>query len=339
MSTHNIRHLQAQISSPGSIDMFDFRNGMLGVVIVALALGGAIFGAYFAGIESVEHEVVKYNELADVTGLFDTDKSPQYIDYDPSTNYVGYYSQESYSEEMDKYYFAADEVGFTESTTINNYKIPLEPIRTGQGVIESPEDPESPLHGDLQEIDFTSIYGSFNAVTTTFKLSDWVNNTILPNISTNDTNRIYLGSIESYSESKMTPGSDVIELDMLIFSTKNMWHTEKNGLFSEKDVLDLWSWEKFKQEGKNVGIDNDYLPYLSCIIYLNNNQVELFSDNQWSKGKVTYNLADVYVSSYGGTLITVDNPFTLGDSVNFSAYIFQIKYLDPNKGVYLKGDE
>lgn len=121
--------------------MFDFRNGMLGVVVVAVAIGAALFASYFAGIESVEHDVVKYNELADVTGLFDTETSPQYVDYDPSSNYTGYYSEESYSTEMGKYYFAEDQVYFTPNedsqgnTRVNNYKIDLKPTEINSGTI------------------------------------------------------------------------------------------------------------------------------------------------------------------------------------------------------------
>ena len=59
--------------------MFDFRNGMLGVVIIALAIAGALFGGYLAGIDTEEVEVTKYDYLADVTGLFDYDEFQKLI--------------------------------------------------------------------------------------------------------------------------------------------------------------------------------------------------------------------------------------------------------------------
>lgn len=107
--------------------MFDFRNGMLGVVIVAIAIAGALFGSYLAGIDTEQVEVTKYSFLADVSGQFSYDESPQYIDYDPSTNYVGYYSDASYSSFDDWYYFATDDVDFVRSASVNNYKIVPKP--------------------------------------------------------------------------------------------------------------------------------------------------------------------------------------------------------------------
>lgn len=111
----------------------DMRDGMLGVVIIAIALAVALFGSYLAGVTPQEESVIKYNYLADVSGEFKYDQSPQYIDFDPSTNYTGYYSNESYSELDKKYYFAEDEVGFSLSQTedgkkiVNNYRVDLKP--------------------------------------------------------------------------------------------------------------------------------------------------------------------------------------------------------------------
>ena len=57
-----------------------------------MAIGGGIAGTFLLSGEETSYEVTRYNLLADATGLFDTDESPQYFDYDLSKNYTGYYT-------------------------------------------------------------------------------------------------------------------------------------------------------------------------------------------------------------------------------------------------------
>jgi len=112
----------------------DMRDGTLGVVIVAIAMVLSFAGAYIAGVDSEVQEVTRYNYLTVVDGLFETEQSPQYIEFDPSSNYTGYYSEPSVNPFLDgKYFFAEDKVGFTPyvdrdgNPRINNYKVDLEP--------------------------------------------------------------------------------------------------------------------------------------------------------------------------------------------------------------------
>ena len=86
-------------------------DGMIGVIVIALAISGALIGSYLAGVEPEKVDVVRYNYLADVSGLFDYDKSPQFIEFDPSSNYIGYYSEDSKKTSGPGYYFASDQVG------------------------------------------------------------------------------------------------------------------------------------------------------------------------------------------------------------------------------------
>lgn len=117
----------------------EMRNGMLGVVIVALALTGALFGGYLAGAHAETHDVTKYNYLADISGLFEYDQSPQYISFDPSSNYTGYYSDNTYSTSLTPpgYYFDQDKVGFVKNvnsqgnTQVNNYMITQNRVISG----------------------------------------------------------------------------------------------------------------------------------------------------------------------------------------------------------------
>lgn len=323
--------------------MFDFRNGMLGVVIVALALGGAIFGAYFAGIESVEHEVVKYNELADVTGLFDTDKSPQYIDFDPSTNYVGYYSEESYSEEMGKYYFAEDQVGYIPNQKedgtpiVNNYKIDLEPeiydIRTVDiDDLRTAEDQPLPVTDRTYIVRYVA--------TTVSDSTYWRGHaTVLSDVISNMT----------YSE-----GTKQIRYTTRDVDWEGDYSQAGSGRMNLDTVLIIpQSW--FRSYGSDpvyqVGIVNPAIdpstisitggansPIQSMIVDIMQKKAEVYSDPDYQNIITTYELDKLFIF-YGDDPYSQSHPrLNLGD-FSFQEVASRTSYLNPNKGVYLKGGE
>lgn len=99
-----------------------FESGMLGFLIVVLAIGGGIAGTYLLSAEPTTEEITKYNLVTDVTGLFDTDESPQYFDYDLSQNYTGYYTQDTIINGVN-YWGGADYV----SSRVNNYPVKVAP--------------------------------------------------------------------------------------------------------------------------------------------------------------------------------------------------------------------
>ena len=99
-----------------------FESGMLGFLLIVLAVGGGIAGTILLSGEPTEQEITKYNLVADVTGLFDTDQSPQYFDYDLAQNYTGYYTENTVINGV-IYWGGAD---FT-STRVNNYPVRLAP--------------------------------------------------------------------------------------------------------------------------------------------------------------------------------------------------------------------
>lgn len=355
MSTHNIRHPQAQISSPGSIDMFDFRNGMLGVVIVALALGGAIFGAYFAGIESVEHEVVKYNELADVTGLFDTDKSPQYIDFDPSTNYVGYYSEESYSEEMGKYYFAEDQVGYIPNQKedgtpiVNNYKIIPEPVTDPPATIDLRTLDPSEVDADYwvlrwvyntngDYVSWAPVYTSSSDVNHGMPLVTLKDLILSMNIPSNWTNiRIVLDDV-NWDEQPTGQSRKSMNMNAILFlpisSFKVIPPSQQHIAYMTSPNMDI-------SEIHNVS-ETIIKPYQSVDVNLKTWTVKASYTTNPDDGFSSMTAEGLVVCS-GNSYMTAGD---VADYVNLSYDMdyrliqnFNDIYLNPNKGVYLKGGE
>lgn len=84
-----------------------FNNGMFGACICVLALLGTAIGGFVLNVHEDQREVTKYNFIADVSGLFSYSDAPEYIEYNPSSNYVGYTS---------------GAVEYTQSSTANNYR-------------------------------------------------------------------------------------------------------------------------------------------------------------------------------------------------------------------------
>lgn len=85
-----------------------FKAGMLGACIVVLALFGTILSGFFLGVEPATREVTRFDYITDVTGLFDVTQSPEYVEYSPSSNYVGY--------------SPALAVDYTPSSAVNSYR-------------------------------------------------------------------------------------------------------------------------------------------------------------------------------------------------------------------------
>lgn len=87
--------------------MKQFGSGIIGCVICVLALMGSILGGFVLDVDKDTRETTNYNYTTDITGLFDTDETPKYIDYSPSTNFIGYPEQT---------------VEYVDSTVPNNYR-------------------------------------------------------------------------------------------------------------------------------------------------------------------------------------------------------------------------
>lgn len=100
-----------------------FESGMIGCLIVVLAIGGAVFGNVLLSADTHTETVTKYDFKTEVTGLFDTDTSPQFFDYDISKNYTGYYTVDSIVNGI--YYWGGAE--YTPSS-VNNYPITEMPV-------------------------------------------------------------------------------------------------------------------------------------------------------------------------------------------------------------------
>ncbi len=321
-----------------------FEDGMVGVIIVSLALSGALIGSYLAGIEPEENEVVRFNYLADVSGLFDYDRSPQFIEFDPSSNYTGYFSEDSKKPTGPGYYFTSDQVGYTPSINsntggprVNNYRLDLEPTNYTSSTI-TPTIPANPPSGSVLTNPFIDLVTSriltanpdnvmeahiSNTGGTTVSLSLFIQS--LEAASGVDTYWLRSSdNIDSIGQVQNTPAH--IDVDWIVFTLKSRWGSS----LTYPNVTTLYT--PAYNEAFNTNLPT---PYLSAQVNTNNGTVILYSDNGFLNTVGTYSISDVYVS-YGGTS-TSNYSVNFGSSVETEAWTSQsATYLDPNFGVYMK---
>lgn len=99
-----------------------FKNGYLGVLVLIIALVATICGSWVLSMDVTEKESTQYNYLTELTGLFSTEQAPTYIEYNPSTNYTGYYT-----DPETKYF---DGVDYTPADQRNQYRLRLAPTES-----------------------------------------------------------------------------------------------------------------------------------------------------------------------------------------------------------------
>ena len=319
----------------------EFREGMLGVVIVGLAIVGALGVSYFAGIEPTDVEVTKYEYLADVSGLFDYDQSPQYIEFDPSTNYVGYYSTDTGE------YWPVDSVGYERNQNVNNYRVKLEPNTLSASTVSLGTYTE----GVVDPFDGKNVRITFNNRDTAY-----YSNQQLQEYPTTVTLKSYIAAmelgqdvtdIEFRSTGTYTEGNvgQTYNANWVVFTADSMWvkgqaalsenvHLDlaTEGWFNKNGVTPPYSWST---AGGTITYVN-YLPCLSCSVDLTTGIATLYYDNDCKNAFVTQSIDNIYMT-YGGTSNTFMNTIVFDSSAQITVLHTDKEYLNPNYGVTMKG--
>lgn len=118
-----------------------FDKGMLGLTITMAAIMGTVLAGFALGVETSERDVTGFNYVTDVSGLFDYSEEREFIEYNPASNWTGYYTNALGSSE-----FAG--VSYTQSSAANNYALPQDPIRSDYTF--------TPGSMNLSQVSFTS---------------------------------------------------------------------------------------------------------------------------------------------------------------------------------------
>lgn len=310
----------------------EFRHGMLGVVIVGLALVGALFGNYLAGVEASEHEVTKYSYMADISTLFEYDQSPQFITYDPSSNYTGYYSDDSYLAAMETYYFAEDQVSYTPNTDgrdppnvrPNNYKVNLAPTVHPNTTV----DLTTLTASTYSSIGVFYVYDEGDAYqkSVSWQGRPYTIKQIVDElgISNNSILRIDLGNVDW----NVTPGSGLgtVTIDGLMF-VPTTW-------VPSTGVKNVWIMNP-SLDPNNINHSNINVPYQSLIVNVQNNTVTAYRGANFVDTNPQAYTMDTMLVCYDGSGLL--NNLFFDDEMPYLWIENQpASYLNPNYGVALK---
>lgn len=165
-----------------------FKRGYLGVLLVTLCLFGSALLCIIANVEKENVITTKYDYVTDVTGLFDFSDAPQYTEYNPNANYIGYTNSVSTLA-------SPSGISFVSSNSVNNYAVMVAPGTTVSGPSGTVNNSTSLPQATFDSAPVISLNASDPAIVNdtavgarlyNFKVAtvyDWVSS-IWPNIST-----------------------------------------------------------------------------------------------------------------------------------------------------------
>lgn len=93
-----------------------FKAGMLGLCIVVLSLLIGVAGTILLNVDKTPVNTTDYDYITDITGLFDASQEPQYLNFNPASNYTGY------TNTVTSQYNPTGLV-FTSTGSANNYRV------------------------------------------------------------------------------------------------------------------------------------------------------------------------------------------------------------------------
>ena len=322
------------------------KDGVLGVLVVALALVGAMFGSYLAGVEPIENEVTAYKWLADIGTLFEYDESPQYIEFDPSSNYTGYYSTESFSEFGDKFYFAEDEVGYKAYSKVNNYRVDL--------LLDNEEEGTKSLttvNGNYPNNISNSLnYWNLNSTAThgygftkqNLHFTGVTIDVLLEALFGDNNPNTPLSFDTAYLRSTIDIGYDggtyqnlFADVNWVIFGLKSDFD---NGLLISQANYCSENWKKNADMSgfQNYNPDDWKVPSMAIQVDVKNQTVSMYYDTLYKNPSYTnVNLSDCIII-FGGGNSTASTDIVFGDMIDYMIGNKRVDYLDPNYGVYMK---
>lgn len=299
-----------------------FESGMLGFLIIVLAVGGAIAGTIMLSAEEQTQEVTKYNLVADVTGLFDTDESPQYFDYDLSKNYTGYYTIDTVIDGVN-YWGGAD---FT-PTGVNNYPIKYEPRVSDSDTVN--------LTDYNSELVMSDPPGS-GTQDSDCGISYYGRNYGAPGPNTGYIYCRY-ATIESVIEALDLDGYEMVTF-------KSPTTTFQNGIFfgNTSQIIDFNNLgaKTVRYVQKDVyesyaNLNDYYMACYSCTVNVTTGQVDFFFSNTALNDSYVYSasMSDCFIA-----YMTIVDPSNENDIVSYTAFdVENIDYMDITRGVTVTG--
>lgn len=294
----------------------EFKSGMLGCCVIMLMLGAAIFGTILLSADTNTYDVTKYRFETEVTGLFPVDNSPEYMDYDLSKNYTGYYTPDTIVNGV-KYWGGAN---FTPSITVNNYSIKYHPDNSNT---------------TTATIDYSTNVDNMTDSIATYTGITWYNHNFDGNF--NNASQSKTKSLSSFLTVLNLTGYEVIEVksdiadglhNCLFFGTANDFGTGRPGQQSQINAA------CYVENSYYTSYSNDPMYHIAChsckIDNITQTATFYYDDSTMNASYVRAVPLDDAVVSF----TTINAQITF-DVVEYD--INQIDYMDISKGVTITG--
>lgn len=311
-----------------------FKTGALGICVIIIAISATLLGSWVMSMDVNENEVTKYKALTEITGEFDSEQTPTFTDYSPSTNYTGYYTDETIIDGQT--YFGG--VDYTQSDRANNFRLNLPPEELARNtydllqISEYDSDYRYVWYADYNAMDGFYLKRNNDSQNSngghTISLAD-----LVETINTgHDYDSIKLSSTDGLVFSN--PYGQNVSVDWCVFTTISEWGTYRdsyNTMFLASSSAMAHPTAAY--DGRLV------LPKLSAVVNLEFNQVILYYDNQYQNQAGIYTLDDVLITCAGGepTATTPAGYIAFGSTINYVAQnLPSATYMDPSKGVELE---
>lgn len=296
---------------------------MLGVAAVTLALVGMLLGSWVMSMDVTEEEVTRYNALTEIGGLFESEKTPTFTEYNPSTNYTGYYTSDSIVGN-DRFF---DGVEFSDSTSPNNFRIQRMPT-------------SSVIDDDYDLSGLTPTGTKMIRYFATNELESDENRTLANYMSIADlvTELGYTsGNVKLTVTSTQEPSDYTVFEDYIAFFTPNMEIGPNAGVWMKNPSL-TGTLTYYDGMGVGMAIDASRVsnPILGAV--WDGISVNLYYDIECTRSAGIVNADSAFIAWGSDTVIIPGGTVEQFDSVADLEYLVlpNPQYMDPSKGVVME---
>lgn len=290
-----------------------FARGMLGLAVTTVAIMGTILMGFALSAETKTVQYDDWDYLANVSGMFDTDQTPQYIEYNPAANWTGF--------STDKDHRDTSGIEYTTSPNANLYPIKQQStsssFNTTLGDVDMPSPPTSTATFKSWGVVFNStdtykpIYG-YNGDNVTCNK---------PNVATLKTIYDYLGGSEYDQLVISTGGSTYPIWSKASDWTESTWRYNASGLIQTYTIWTL-----------NTDYPSTSIPTGKITITTATMSASYTPDG--GTAQALGNLEDIYLV-FGGSG-SGDGQYIIGSTFNGSKLTASTTiYMDPSQGVVI----
>jgi len=299
--------------------------------VVTVALAVAIIGAWALSTDIEETEVTSYNSIADISGLFEGTLAPEYIEYSPSTNYTGYFTDESIVGGT--VYF--DGVDFTESSRANQYRVKTMPTEIfNRDVALSDYTGTYPFDDEDHSVTVAYVENGvtrshINSSGTVVSLSSYIS---AMESEITGANTFMLKSMANLEPSDFVFGEQS-DVDWVLITTRSAWHESGSAYRAVVGTAEYIASMGLTPGGTAQDGRTLNLPFLSVSVDLDSNMATVYTDNDCQNAFGLYSVSDL-ILVYGGSA-SGRAYINFGDTASITASDVETFYMDPSKGVNL----